>query len=192
MSKADISPTPIRSRRAVLAGIFAVAAVPIATAIPTATPAMSSAPARAHADAKLLELGIEYERRLAVEEPLKEESTRLWNVADRLRYEKLGIDPDNREACLAYVNDHHSEWMHARDVADEEVGYSKAWRKTDRASTQTARVGKKIFKIAPSTMAGLLVRIRVIETHDEIFDHDPAEQLLTEIREFSKRAGVLS
>src|SRR5690348_1896592 len=78
MSKANISPTPIRSRRAVLAGIFAAAAVPIATAIPTAAPGMSSVPARAHADAKLLELWIEYERRLAVEEPLKEESTRLW------------------------------------------------------------------------------------------------------------------
>jgi hypothetical protein len=191
MKKADISPTPIRSRRAVLAGIFA-AAVPIATAIPTAASAMSSAPAGARADVKLLELGAEYERRWAVEEPLKEESERLWNAADRLRYQKLGIDPDNREACVAYVNDHHTEWMQARDVADEEVGYSNAWRKMDRASRQTERVGKKILKIAPSTMAGLLVRIRVIETHDQILDGEPAEQLLTEIREFSKRAGELS
>ena len=38
-------------------------------------------------------------------------------------------------------------------------------------------------------MAGLLVRIRVIETHDQILDGEPAEQLLTEIREFLKRAG---
>jgi hypothetical protein len=153
---------------------------------------MSSAPARAGADAKLLELGIEYEWRWAVEEPLKEESERLWNAVDRLRYEKLGIDPDNREACVAYLNDHHSEWMQARDVADEEVGYSKAWHKMDRASRQTERVGKKILKIASSTVAGLLVRIRVIETHDGILDGEPAEQLLTEIREFSKRIGEQS
>lgn len=192
MSKADISPTPIRSRRAVLAGIFAAAAVPIATAIPTSAPATSSAPAHAHTDAKLLALGIEYERRWAVEEPLREESERLWNAADRLRYEKLGIDPDDREARGAYLNDHHSEWMQARDVADKEVGYNKAWRKMDCASRQTERVGKKILKIAPSTMAGLLVRIRVIETHDGILDGEPAEQLLTEIREFSKRTGEQS
>ena len=35
------------------------------------------------------------------------------------------------------------------------------------------RIGKKILKIAPSTMAGLLVRIRVIETHDQILDGEP-------------------
>jgi hypothetical protein len=36
------------------------------------------------------------------------------------------------------------------------------------------------------TITGLLVRARVIETHDEICDGEPAEQLLAEIRGFAK------
>jgi hypothetical protein len=39
MSKADILPTPIRSRRAVLAGIASAAALPIAGALPTSAEA---------------------------------------------------------------------------------------------------------------------------------------------------------
>lgn len=43
MSKADILPTPIRSRRAVLAGLASAAAVPIVAAIPTTAQAMPAA-----------------------------------------------------------------------------------------------------------------------------------------------------
>jgi hypothetical protein len=39
MSKADICTTPIRSRRVVLTGMAAAAAIPIAAALPTAAPA---------------------------------------------------------------------------------------------------------------------------------------------------------
>jgi hypothetical protein len=145
-----------------------------------------------HPDAKLVELGVEYERLLALEEPLSEESARLWNAADRLRYQKLGIDPEDKEACRAALDDRHSEWMEARNSADKEVGYDKAWHKTDRASRKTARIGKKILKIAPTTITGLLVRARVIETHDEICDIEPAEQLLAEIRDFAKELKAAS
>ena len=153
-------------------------------------PAMPLARVLPHPDAKLLALGIEYERLLAIEEPLSEESKRLWNAADRLRYEKLGIDPEDKEARFAALDDRHSEWNEAREVADKELGYHKAWKKMDRASSKTARVGKKILKIAPATTAGLLARIRVIETHDEILDCEPAEQLLEEIRDFAKRVAA--
>jgi hypothetical protein len=47
-----------------------------------------------------------------------------------------------------------------------------------------------IVKIAPNTVAGLLVMIRVVETHDRILDGKPAEQLLTEIRDFAKRVSA--
>jgi len=40
MSKADISTTPIRSRRVVLAGIASAAALPIVAALPVSAPAM--------------------------------------------------------------------------------------------------------------------------------------------------------
>jgi hypothetical protein len=107
-----------------------------------------------------------------------------------VRYEKLGVDPDDEEACRAALDDRHSEWNAVREIADEEVGYSKAWRKWDRASLKTQRIGKKILKIAPNTMAGLLVRIRVIETHEgALLDVEPAEKLLAEIRDFAKRAA---
>jgi hypothetical protein len=65
-----------------------------------------------------------------------------------------------------------------------------AGHKMKRASRQTERVGKKILKIAPNTVAGLLVMIRVVETHDRILDGKPAEQLLTEIRDFAKRVSA--
>ena len=81
----------------------------------------------------------------------------------------------------------HSGWMEARHLADQETGYDKAWGQFSRASTRTMRIGKKIFKIAPATIDGLLVRIRVIETHDEIFSHEPEEMLLLEIRALAKR-----
>jgi hypothetical protein len=144
-----------------------------------------------HPDAALLDLGLEYERLLAIEEPLREESFRIWNAADRLRYEKLGIDPDDHEARGAALNERHNEWNEAREVADKELGYHKAWKKMDRASSKTARVGKKILKIAPATMAGLLARVRVIETHDEILVGEPTENLVAQIRDFAKRAAAV-
>jgi hypothetical protein len=59
MSKADISTTPIRSRRAVLAGIASAAALPIAAGIPTtaaatADPIFAAIDAHRRADAACL------------------------------------------------------------------------------------------------------------------------------------------
>jgi hypothetical protein len=161
--------------------VLAPETAPEEITLPTTTP---------HPDAELLELGSEYERLWATEVPLEEESERLWNAADRRRYEKLGVDPDDKEACRAALDNRHSEWNAVREIADKEVGYNKAWRKWNRASLNTERVGKKILKIAPNSMAGLLVRIRVIETHDGVLDCEPAEQLLAEIRDFAKRAAA--
>ena len=170
----------------------------VAAAIAAAVPAIAPATATPvdpliapHPDAKLEELGLEYERLWAIEEPLAEESERLWNGADRLRYEKLGVDPDDLEARRAALDNRHNEWIAAREIADEEVGYDRAWGKTNRASLKTVRIGKKILKIAPNTMAGLLVKIRVIETHgEEILHCEPAEQLIMEIRDFAKRVAA--
>jgi hypothetical protein len=149
---------PTRRHLLTVAAGGAVAAA-IATTVPTISPATatpvdpSTAP---HPDAKLLELGLEYERLWAIEEPLGEESERLWNVADRVRYEKLGVDPDDKEACRAALDNRHSEWNAVREIADEEVGYNKAWHRMNRASLKTERIGRKILKIAPNTMAGFI------------------------------------
>jgi len=154
--------------------------------------AVASTPVRPHPDAKLIELGIEYERLWAIEEPLGEKTERLLNAVNRLHIEKLGIDPEDKEACFAAVTARYSEWMETREDPDAEVGYNKAWSKFNRASKKTAKVGKKILKLMPTTMAGLLVRIRVIETHDALLDCEPEEQLVAEIRNFAKRAALQS
>jgi hypothetical protein len=64
MSKADVCSIPIRSRRAVLAGIVSAAALPIAAAVPATALAMPLAPAAApsgpHPDAELLAMADQY------------------------------------------------------------------------------------------------------------------------------------
>jgi hypothetical protein len=140
-------------------------------------------------DAALIELGAEYERLLISESPFKEELDQLSNASDRLRYQKLGIDPDDVEACRAAARERWTEWMNAGDVASKESGYSKSWDKMNRASKKTTRIGRKILKIKPGTVAGLLIRVRVIETHDEICKTEPLEALLAEIRDFAKGAS---
>jgi hypothetical protein len=175
-----------------------IIALPIAAAVPVSSPSIANATlqtaglltaAEPHPDAKLLELGLEYERLLAIEEPLAEESKRLYRATDRLRYEKMGIDPEDIEACGAAAKERYSEWIAARDLAAEEVGYDKAWRKMNRAARNATAVGRKILKTAPTTVTGLLVRVRVIETHDEIYAAETAEELLAEIKDFAKRVS---
>ena len=52
--------------------------------------------------------------------------------------------------------------------------------------TENGRVGKKILKLKATTPEGLLIRARVIETHDEILDKELAAQLMAEVKGFAK------
>ena len=47
-------------------------------------------------------------------------------------------------------------------------------------------MGRKILKIKPKTKEGFLLRVRVIETHDEICKMEPVDQLLAEINNFAE------
>ncbi|MEH2517788.1 hypothetical protein V1279_003361 [Bradyrhizobium sp. AZCC 1610] len=143
-----------------------------------------------HPEADLLKLGEEFERLLAIEQSLKMDVRRLSSDCDRIRGEKMGIDPNNHESCRAAVDSEKGwkEWNEIWEVAATETGYHKAWDAWNRASIKTAKIGKRIFKIKPTTKAGLLVRVRVIETHDEMFDVEPLEKLLEEIRGFARGA----
>ena len=42
----------------------------------------------------------------------------------------------------------------------------------------------------PVTLAGLLVRVRVIEAHDEIFNVEPFDRLADEIRDYIERVST--
>jgi len=137
-----------------------------------------------HPEADLLKLGAEFDRLLAIEQSLERDMKRLDAEADRIRCEKLGIDPANYQSAI----DCGKKWGEVWDVVATDIGYHKAWDAWNRASERTAKIGKRIFKIKPTTKAGLLVRVRVIETHDEIFDVEPLEKLLEEIRGFAKGA----
>jgi hypothetical protein len=117
-------------------------------------------------DAALIELGAEYERLLAIEQPLRAQSDRLWVGARRLHMEKLGIDPKDDKARCTALNERYDEWI--------------------RASSKTARIGRKILKIRPATTTGLLVRLSVITTHDEICKTEPLKALQAEMRGFAK------
>jgi hypothetical protein len=144
----------------------------------------------AHPDAALIELGAEYERLLAIEQPFRAESDRLWVVACRAHMEKMGIDPEDDNARCTALNRRYDEWVKTGDITRKEVGYDKARGKARRASSKTVRIGRKILKIKPATTAGLLVRLSVIATHDEICKTEPLEALQAEIKDFGKGVGV--
>jgi hypothetical protein len=159
---------------------------------PWSTPAALSEAGRPHRlkDSKLIELGREFERLLLIERSLEKEKNRLDDQAHRIRCKNMGLDPDNRQACLAAGSLRNDEWCKAWDAAATDVGYNGAWKTWNRASSKTGRVGKKILKITPATLAGLMVRLRVIETHDEVLKVERDEQLLTEIKTFDARVSA--
>jgi hypothetical protein len=141
--------------------------------------------ARPHTDSELIDLGKQYEELLSAERPLERESHRLYEVADRRRYERMGIDPDDKEACNLAARDRWAEWVDFRGAAGKEVGYDNAYDTWHRASKKTARVGRKIMKQKAHTAEGLRIKARVIETHDEVCSAEPQDQLLAEIRSFA-------
>jgi hypothetical protein len=169
-------------------------AIPVAAAVSTIVPELAgSTPSQApviaaHPDADLLDLAHEYERLLAIETPLSNEKSRLWTFAvEELRWQILGVDPNDKDARQTIINERYDEFLQASNSADKDSGYNKAYRKFDRAMRNSIRVGRKILKLKPRTIDGLLVRARVIETHDEILRDQPLDCLLGEIREFAAR-----
>lgn len=157
-----------------------IAGAPAMMAIPTAT--------RPHPDADLIELRRQYEELLAVEEPLRRESRRLYELAERRRYELMGVNPDDAKACRRAADERWSEWNSFWSAASKEVGYDRAADRWNRASERTGRIGKKILKLQAKTAAGLQIKARVIETHDEVCKMEPDEQLLAEIKAFAATA----
>jgi hypothetical protein len=108
----------------------------------------------------------------------------------------LAADPDDQEARTEAMRTAGKEpgawsaWTEAWARASGKVGRSQAWEAWNTASGETAQIGEKILRLRARTAAGLLVRARVIETHDEIRGAEPSVQLMKEIRSFAKRAAI--
>ncbi|MBI5260867.1 MAG: hypothetical protein HY852_03495 [Bradyrhizobium sp.] len=178
---------PVAAAASIAAPAFAEQMLPAHQLAPTLQPEAAPDP-----DAAILELGREFERLLAIEQRLEVVKSRLHEESDLLQCRKLGIDLDDREARdIALMEHSRGDLYRSWTIAARESGYSNAADKWNRASEKTGRVGKKVFKLAPpKTLAGLMVRVRVIETHDEIFDDEPLDMLLDEIRQFAERASA--
>ena len=157
----------------------------VAASVPTVAPSIAG---ECSADNVLLELGIEYARLFEIEDALTPEKNRLWHLSLRQRWEKLGINPDDDEACEAALNEgRFEEILAAGKTVDRENGYDRVFRKWKRAHKATARVGKKILAHRPQTVAGFMIVARVIETHDELPDDEPKEAIFRVIRDFASR-----
>ena len=83
------------------------------------------------------------------------------------------------------AEDRWSEWMSVRTETGEAVGYGHAYTAWNAASEKTGRIGKKILRLKAESAQGLLIKARVIETHDEVGDCEPADQLMDEIKRFA-------
>lgn len=145
-------------------------------------PPVKKLPAR---DKELIALGEKFESLVTLEEPLRKECERLSEAADRLRYERMGVDPDDKTACDVAAKDRWSEWLSIRRETGAAVGCNHAYRAWNAASEKTGRIGKKILRLKAESAQGLLIKARVIETHDEIGEDEPADQLMEEIRRFA-------
>lgn len=158
-------------------------ALPIVAATPTTAPTMNY-DRGLRLDSELIHLGCEFERLLEIEQPLKRKSSRLYRATKKRREELLGISPNDREARHKFARERWEEWSSAWETASLEVGYGKAAKRWNDANKKTAKVATQITKLKPKTTVGLLIKARVIETHDFVV-RDPATYLQMTIKEFT-------
>jgi hypothetical protein len=120
MPKADSSTTPIRSRRAVLAGMASAGALPIVAAIPTAAaPAMPAGSERAGAFARMEQI-VELLRTCYVREGWKiDDEAAERALAFARQYAKDGSETDEgHQAAIDFVGSHGQslDWVFCGDV----------------------------------------------------------------------------
>jgi hypothetical protein len=144
---------------------------------------------RADPDAELLSLGKDFERLYALEKPLHAKLERLDDRSDRLRYVRMGVDPDDKGACDRVAQNRYKEWLEKKTETNKETGRDTAYDEWHEATKRTARLGRKILRVPAATMDGLL-RARVIEVEQNILDDEPEKLLLKEIRRFAKQTAA--
>jgi hypothetical protein len=172
MSKADILPTPIRSRRTVLAGIAIAATMPIATAFPAdAAMPYDVDPAIALA-ARAVDAWNDFASKCSVLSDCEDvviewrelnrgptmRSVFVGSDADYLAY-MAGLssyDPNAelRDAAKEYESA-MSEWGARRRTVERETGYTRAEKAQERASERFSDLRDELVDVRPTTIAGL-------------------------------------
>lgn len=138
---------------------------------------------------ELFERAIEFELLVKSEKGLRSEFRDRRLMADRLAYEKAGIDPDDSKACASVhqSSDTFEAWRQAADAAEREIDSSNAWDKWNSAVNQRVKAGKEIKRRfgPPASQLGLLIHLRLLEVIED--QDDVADLMIAEIRAFFAR-----
>ena len=173
MSKADDSTTPIRSRRAVLAGIaITAAAVPIAAIVPAdAAMPHDVDPAIALAE-RVVGAWNDFEAKCRVSSDCEDgvfeweklnrgptmRSVFVGSDADYLAYmaglSSYDPNPELRDPAKEYETA-ISEWAARRRTVERETGYTRAEKARERASDCFGDIRDELVDVRPTTIAGL-------------------------------------
>jgi hypothetical protein len=199
MSKADPCTTPIRSRRAVLAGIASAVALPLATALPVAATAMPLTPEVADPVIALAQRAIsawnDFEEKCLVTSKAEE------LVID---WKKANPRPEMREAIVGSNEDYlafHAglstydpnadldaaareyeaavgEWGNLKRLVQKKTGYTRAERAQKRASERFHDVRDELYDTRPISTAGLRAKAAAARASS---DEDLRQQIVYDI-----------
>jgi hypothetical protein len=194
MSKADDFTTPIRSRRAVLAGI---ATLPIVAALPVAAlaiPPNADDPVIALAeraidawndfDAKCIESsdceeGVNEWRKLNPGPTMRE--VFVGSDADYLAFH-AGLSPYDPNAELRDASKEYetamSEWRARRRTVERETGYTRAEKAQERASERFGDIRDELVYVRPISIAGLRAKANAARVSS---DEDLQQQIVFDI-----------
>jgi hypothetical protein len=188
MSKADSSTTPIRSRRAVLAGLASAGAI---AAIPTTAAAMPSPadPVIALA-ARVVDAWDDFEAKVSAQNDCEEAvfEWRKLNPGPTVRSVFTGSDaeylawiishdPSTDVTAKKYETD-HADWKARERLVEREAGYTRADQARDRASDRFGDLRDDLVAVRPTTIAGLRAKAHAARVSS---DEDLQQQIVFDI-----------
>jgi hypothetical protein len=175
MSKADILPTPIRSRRAVLTAIAVSATVPIAAALPANALPFEEDPAIALA-ARAVDAWNDFEAKCSVSSDCENgviewsklnpgptmRSAFVGSDADYLAFlaGRSAYDPNDLDVAAKEYETALADWAARRRLVERETGYTRAEKAQERASERFGDIRDELVDVRPTTIAGLRAKAR--------------------------------
>jgi hypothetical protein len=195
MSKANISTTPIRSRRAFLAGIAAVtAAVPVAAALPANALPFEDDPTIPLAH-RAIEAWNEFEAKCRVSSDCEDgviewrklnpgptmRSAFVGSNADYLAFHagRSAYDPNaDLDAAAKEYEMALADWAARRRLVERETGYTRAEKAQERASERFGNIRDELVYVRPITIAGLRAKAQAAMVSS---DEDLQQQIVFDI-----------